>query len=71
MKMKLQEYLAKNKITQSEMAKKIGVTQGFISQCVLGVVQIPAFRAIQIERATNGEVSIDELITIPQTQQSA
>ncbi len=63
--MNIQTYMKNNNMSQSDLAKKLNVTQGFISQWFVGKRQIPAFRAIQIERLTNGEVTIDELINVP------
>lgn len=67
--MKLNEYLKKNNITQDEFAKSLGITQGFISQYTLGLVKMPALRALQIEKATNGMVTLDDLIEIPEVKE--
>lgn len=43
------------------MARQIGVSPVLISQWKLGVRPIPAVRCIDIERATNGVVTCEEL----------
>lgn len=69
--MDISAYLKKHQLTQEEFAKQLGVTQGFISHCITGTSKIPPYRAIQIERFTNGEIAIDDLITVPDIKQSA
>jgi DNA-binding transcriptional regulator YdaS (Cro superfamily) len=57
--MNLHDYLTTT--TQQELADRLGVTQGIISQWVLGRVPVPPERAAAIERATQGEVTRVEL----------
>lgn len=59
--MNIQTYLKKHRVTQKEFAKKIGATQGFVSQLLLGKRPIPAEKVLPIELATNGQVSRHEL----------
>jgi len=47
--------------TQQELADRLGVTQGVISQWVVGRAPVPPERAVAIERATRGEVTRLEL----------
>jgi DNA-binding transcriptional regulator YdaS (Cro superfamily) len=56
--MKLSEFLATT--TQEEFAKRLGVTQGAVSQWLRGGV--PVARAADIERATRGLVTRVELL---------
>lgn len=57
--MDLKTYLTDKK--QRELASALGVTQGAVSQWVTGRVEITAERAIQIENATGGAVSRNDL----------
>lgn len=50
---------------QALTAKRIGVSKQSVFAWVHGIKSVPGVRAIQIERATNGEVKVDDLITIP------
>lgn len=45
----------------SELARTIGVTPVMVSQWKLGIRQVPAERCPDIERATNGAVTCEEL----------
>jgi len=56
--MNLRKYLETS--TQTELAEKLGVSQGLVSQWVNGAT-IPAERAIAIEIATDGDVTRSEL----------
>ena len=62
--MNIKTYLKKHKIKQRDFAKQIDVTEGFLSNIIKGRRSMPALRAILIERVTNGEITIDELINI-------
>ena len=57
--MNIKTYLEKN--TQKSLADKLGVTQGLISQWMLGTTPIPPAQCIKIERVTNGLVTRQEL----------
>ncbi len=59
--MQLHEYLERHEITQSEFARRLGVTQGLIWQWLNGYRRITAERVIPIEEATGGEVTRHEL----------
>jgi len=58
--MKLKVYL-KQHDTQVGLAEKLGVTQGLVHQWLRGLTRITAERAIEIERATGGKVTREEL----------
>jgi DNA-binding transcriptional regulator YdaS (Cro superfamily) len=47
--------------TQSALAEKIGVSPSFLNQWLTGARPIPEVRALEIERATNGVVTCEEL----------
>lgn len=57
--MKLHKYIKTT--TQAEFASRLNVTQGLISQWIVGKTRVTAERAIQIEKVTNGIVSRAEL----------
>lgn len=59
--MTLKEYRKSNKIRQTELAAKAGITQGFYSQIEnKGTTSLSA--AIAIRDATGGAVTVDALV---------
>lgn len=58
--MDIAAYLKENSLTQEEFASMVGVTQGRVSHW-LGGEKIPAERCVQIEIATDGKVSREDL----------
>lgn len=58
--MDLQSYLKQS--TQLQLAEALGVSQGLVSQWVLGKTKITPQKAIEIERATNKKVTRQELL---------
>jgi DNA-binding transcriptional regulator YdaS (Cro superfamily) len=58
--MKLNDYL-QNVETASALARKIGVTPGFVSQWICSRREIPVSRCIQIEAVTNGQVRCEDM----------
>jgi DNA-binding transcriptional regulator YdaS (Cro superfamily) len=54
--MDIETYLKREKISQAEFAKRLGVTQGAVWQWMSGDARITAERAIQIETETCGKV---------------
>lgn len=57
--MKLNEYIEAT--TQSAFASQIGVTQGMVHQWISGIRQVSAERCLDIEKATGGQVTCEEL----------
>jgi DNA-binding transcriptional regulator YdaS (Cro superfamily) len=57
--MTLNEYLQTH--SQTELARALGVSQGLVGHWVHGRKRITAERAVQIERATGGQVTRAEL----------
>lgn len=53
----LNEYLRSRSITRSAFADLIGVTPGAVSQWCVGHSEITAERALEIEKATNAELT--------------
>lgn len=50
--------------TPKIMAEKLGVSRQVISAWKNGHVKMSAYHAIRIERATKGEITIDDLIDV-------
>jgi len=61
--MKLQTYLSSHGWTQSRLARRLGVTQSAVNQWLKGVRPIPIERCVEIEQATGGGVTRQELRT--------
>ncbi len=59
--MQLAEYLAEYRISQKELARRVGVTQGMVSQWLRKHRPISAEKVLPLERATDGLVSRQEL----------
>ena len=59
--MDLKTYLETAKKTQAEFAEDLDVTQGLVSQWLRGVTRITAERCRDIERVTNGRVTVHDL----------
>jgi DNA-binding transcriptional regulator YdaS (Cro superfamily) len=59
--MDLKTYLESNAITQKEFAKLIDVHESMISQWINGVRSVPAERCSEIERASGGAVTCEDL----------
>lgn len=49
-------YLKKYKLTQKELAARLGCHQTLISQLVLGTLTLSAERAVEFEKKTRGEI---------------
>jgi len=58
--MELNQYL-KTVESGASLARKVGVSPGFISHWVTGFKQVPAERCLAIERATAGAVRCETL----------
>jgi DNA-binding transcriptional regulator YdaS (Cro superfamily) len=61
--MKLAAYLKKHNLSQKAFAERVGVTQGCVWQWVNGYA-VSAKNAVEIERATNGEVDRSEVCNL-------
>lgn len=59
--MDLQTYAAAERGRQNRLAKKIGVSTGYICQIISGFRPIPIELAAQIEIATDGNVTRKEM----------
>jgi DNA-binding transcriptional regulator YdaS (Cro superfamily) len=57
--MTLSDYLSTT--TQAELAGRLGVSQSMVSQWLTGISRITAERALDIERATQGQVTRHDL----------
>lgn len=58
--MDLSKYV-RDKSSQSALARKLNVSQGLIYQWLNGITRITGERAVQIEMATDGDVTREEL----------
>ena len=61
--MELKKYLEKEGLSQTEFAKKLGVTSARISQIVNRKRNPSVFLMVAIEEITNGNVTMRELFT--------
>jgi len=59
--MDIPTYLEKHSLSQAEFGKRVGVTQGMVWQWLQGKRPVSPTSAIQIERATDGEIGRAEL----------
>lgn len=61
MGMKLIEYLAKEKISASAWAKRVGIPQPVISRFIAGARGLSLKTALRIQEATGGQVRVEDL----------
>jgi len=59
--MDLREYLFRNRMTQTALAKQVGITRKYIADIMYSRVVPGARLAKDIELATGGEVTVAEL----------
>lgn len=59
--MKLHDYLQSRRVTQTELADRLGITQGAVWQWLAGRKPVSAESCIAIERVTEGEVRCEDL----------
>jgi len=59
--MNMHQYLKESGLSQQEFADRLGVTQGNVGHWLHSRHRITAERAIQIEEATHGAVTREEL----------
>ena len=57
--MKLDSYL--QQVKQTDLAEKLGISQGLVSMWSSGARPVPIERCVEIERATDGKVTRQEL----------
>ena len=66
--MRLKEYLFRNNIKVTTFARRIDVNRNYLNRIVLGHVRPGRFLAQTIELATNGNVKVQELLSIQKEQ---
>lgn len=59
--MDIPQYLEKSGIHQAEFARRLGVSPGLVWQWLNGETKITAERAVQIEEATGGDVTCEDV----------
>lgn len=59
--MKLDKYLNSAGMSQTELARRLNVTQGMVWQWLNGRRRVSAEQVLSIERATEGQVSRHDL----------
>lgn len=67
----LHEWLHKNRMTRKELAEKSGMSRATVSMMASGRYAPGARAATKIEKATNGEVKVADLIAIGRDVQPA
>ena len=60
--MKLQNWLEEKRLSKTEFAKRIGITRHALYLYLKGKRQPRLDIALRIERVTNGEVTVEDLI---------
>lgn len=53
----MKDYRLRAKLSQAELARQIGVSQGFVNHCEAGRKRPSAETAVRIERATHGKLT--------------
>ncbi len=66
----LGEYLKKHKITQTEFARTLGITQATVSRLASGAAYPRLRMAVQIERLTDGAVDVESWVRDDETKDS-
>ena len=59
--MDLKHYFSTARGAASDLAERLGISPSYLSQMASGAAPISAERAIEIEKATNGLVTCEEL----------
>lgn len=59
--MSLKTYLSKERGTASRLARALGVSAVTVHEWTTGKKRVPAERCVEIERATDGAVTCEEL----------
>lgn len=60
--MKLNEYLFRTKTTKKDFAEKVGISRGYLQHLLSGIKSPSVKLAKQIEEATGGKVTKEELL---------
>ena len=60
--MKLDEYLFRMKTTKKDFAEKVGISRGYLQHLLSGIKSPSVKLAKQIEEATGGKVTKEELL---------
>ena len=61
MVMQLREYMSLDAVRPTKLALKLGVAPAYLYQMATGIRSVSAARAIEIEKATEGAVSCEDL----------
>ena len=59
--MKLREYMSLNGVRPSKLAQELGVAPAYLYQMAAGIRSVSAERAIEVEKATGGAVTCEDL----------
>jgi DNA-binding transcriptional regulator YdaS (Cro superfamily) len=60
--MELREWLFRKKITQTKLAKEVGVSKQYMYLVCSNKHRVSSKLALKIEKFTNGEVTAEELV---------
>lgn len=69
--MQLFEYMITKEVSQASLAKRIGVSQPTLSRYISGDVLPNVVTALEIQKATQGEVPVEAWLTIKEDIQDA
>ena len=69
--MQLFEYMITKEVSQASLAKRIGVSQPTLSRYISGDVLPNVVTALEIQKATQGEVPVEAWLTIKDDIQDA
>ena len=69
--MQLFEYMISKEVSQASLAKRIGVSQPTLSRYISGDVLPNVVTALEIQKATQGEVPVEAWLTIKDDIQDA
>ncbi len=69
--MQLFEYMITKDVSQSSLAKRIGISQPTLSRYVSGDVLPNVVTALKIQQITSGEVPVEAWLTVKQDVASA
>ncbi len=69
--MQLFEYMITKEVSQASLAKRIGVSQPTLSRYISGDVLPNVVTALEIQKATQGDVPVEAWLTIKEDIQDA